>query len=147
MYKHLLIPTDGSELSERAIENGLLLAVTLGAKVTFVYAQPEFPLPKGGEGALLSPQSKGEFVRSSSMQAERFLAVALVAAQKAGVPACSETTVSDYPFQIITKIAQEKECDLIFMASHGRRGLAGLLIGSETHKVLTHSKIPVLVYR
>jgi len=147
MYKHLLIPTEGSELSTRAIEHGLALARTLAAHVTFVYVQPVFPLAMGGEGALLAPEGREEFELNSRKHAEQVLGQALTLAQQAGVLAQSETAVSDYPFQVIVKTAQNKECDLIFMASHGRKGLAGLLIGSETHKVVTHSTVPVLVYR
>lgn len=150
MYKHLLIPTDGSELSARAVEKGVELANSLGASVTFIYVQPEYPLPIGGigaEGLLITHATREEFTKSAHLLAERILGEALETARKAGAQADSETSISDNPFQVIVKMAQDKGCDLIFMASHGRKGLAGILIGSETHKVVTHSTVPVLVYR
>lgn len=147
MYKHLLIPTDGSELSTQSLSSGVALARHLGATVTFLYVQPEFPLPIAGEGAMLAPESREEFAEGTLEQAERILKEAITAAQKEGVTADSMTEVSDIPYQVIINAAQTRNCDLVFMASHGRKGLAGLLIGSETHKVLTHCKVPVLVYR
>lgn len=147
MYKHLLVPSDGSELSARAVENAVKLAQTLNARVTFLYIQPEFPLPIAGEGAIMVPESREEFAQSTREQAKRILDEAEAVARKAGVAAQSRTAVSDIPYELIISTAETESCDLVFMASHGRRGLAGLLIGSETHKVLTHCQIPVLVYR
>jgi len=147
MYKHLLIPTDGSELSSRAVVSGIELARTLGAAVTFLYVQPEFPLPIAGEGAMLAPESREEFSQGTREQANRILDEALAIAKQAEVQANALTEASDIPYQVIINAARGQNCDLVFMASHGRKGLAGLLIGSETHKVLTHSKVPVLVYR
>lgn len=147
MYKHLLVPSDGSELSARAVENAVKLAQTLNARVTFLYIQPEFPLPIAGEGAIMVPESREEFAQSTREQAKRILDEAEAVARKAGVAAQSRTAVSDIPYELIISTAETEGCDLVFMASHGRRGLAGLLIGSETHKVLTHCQIPVLVYR
>ena len=147
MYKHLLIPTDGSELSARAVASAVEFARSLSAEVCFLYVQPEFPLPIAGEGAMLAPESRDEFSKGTQEQAERILAEAVSIAEKSGVKAHSLTEVSDIPYEVIINAAQTQACDLVFMASHGRKGLAGLLIGSETHKVLTHSKVPVLVYR
>lgn len=147
MYKHLLIPSDGSELSTQAVKSAVTLAHSLGAAVTFLYIQPEFPLPLAGEGAMMVPESREEFARSTQEQSRRILGEAEDIAHQAGVTAKSCTAVSDIPYEVIIKTAEAENCDLVFMASHGRRGLAGLLIGSETHKVLTHCKIPVLVYR
>lgn len=147
MYKHLLIPTDGSELSSRAVTCAVEFARSLKAKVTFLYVQPDFPLPIAGEVAMLAAESRDEFAQSTREQAERILAVAVSIAQAAGLEASTATEISDTPYQVIIKTAQDQGCDLVFMASHGRKGLAGLLIGSETHKVLTHCKVPVLVYR
>lgn len=147
MYKHLLVPSDGSELSARAVENAVKLAQTLNARITFLYIQPEFPLPIAGEGAIMVPESREEFAQSTQAQAKRILDEAEAVARKAGVAAQSRTAVSDIPYELIISTAEAEGCDLVFMASHGRRGLAGLLIGSETHKVLTHCQIPVLVYR
>jgi len=147
MYKHLLIPTDGSELSSRSVTSGIEFAHILGAEVTFLYVQPEFPLPIAGEGAMLAPESREEFTQGTREQADRILKDALAAAERAGVKANSLTESSDVPYQVIINAASSQNCDLVFMASHGRKGLAGLLLGSETHKVLTHCKVPVLVYR
>ena len=147
MYKHLLIPTDGSELSDRAVASAVEFARSLKAAVTFLYVQPEFPLPIAGEGVMLAPESRDEFAQSTREQAERILAEAVAAATAAGLETRTATEVSDIPYQVIINTAQSQGCDLVFMASHGRKGLAGLLLGSETHKVLTHCKVPVLVYR
>lgn len=147
MYKHILVPSDGSELSSRAVESAVTLARSLGARITFLYIQPEFPLPLAGEGAMLVPESREEFAQSTREQAKRILDGAEQVAQKGGIQAATRTSVSDIPYEQIISTAEAEGCDLIFMASHGRRGLAGLLIGSETHKVVTHSSIPVLVFR
>lgn len=147
MYKHLLVPTDGSELSTKAVRKSVGLAKSLDAKITFLNVQPEFPLPIVGEGALIAPESRDEFAKSTREQADRILQEACQIAAQDSVMASAVTAVSDTPYELIISTAASEHCDLIFMASHGRRGLAGLLLGSETHKVLTHSDIPVLVYR
>ncbi len=147
MYKHLLIPTDGSDLSQQATVKGIALASTLKAKITFLYVQPEFPLPLAGEGIMLAPESREEFSQGTQEQAQRILATAKEKATNVGIEAQTRTAVCDAPYEVIIQTAETEGCDLVFMASHGRRGLAGLLLGSETNKVLTHCKIPVLVYR
>ncbi|HEX5127189.1 MAG TPA: universal stress protein [Rhodocyclaceae bacterium] len=148
MYKHLLVSTDGSELSTHAVRNAVKFAKSLGARITFLYVQPDYPSPVVGEGALImAPEDRDGFLREARDQADRILTEANRMAQAESVIANTITQVSDVPYQMIIATAQDEACDLIFMASHGRRGLAGLLIGSETHKVLTHCKIPVLVYR
>lgn len=147
MYKHLLVPVDGSELSMHAAGKAVEFARSLDARITFVYVQPDFPRPIVGEGALIAPESREEFEQSAAEQADRILSQASSFAKEANVSAQTRTEVSDVPYQVIVATADAEKCDLIFMASHGRRGLAGLLIGSETHKVLTHCKTPVLVYR
>lgn len=147
MYSHLLIPTDGSELSTQAVQKGVLLARHLGARVTFLFVKPDFPLPIAGEGALLVPESREEFSQGTQEQALRILDAAMALAQQEQVPAQTRSETSDLPYQVIIETAKAEACDLIFMASHGRRGLAGIILGSETQKVLTHCNIPVLVYR
>lgn len=147
MYTHLLVPNDGSELSRQAVESAVALARSLNARVSFLYIQPDFPLPLAGEGAMMVPESREEFARSTLEQSRRILTESEEIARQAGVDARSLTAVSDIPYEVIINTASTEGCDLIFMASHGRKGLAGLLIGSETHKVLTHCKTPVLVYR
>ncbi len=147
MYKHLLVPTDGTELSSKCTENAVKFAQTLGAHITFLYIQPDFPLPIAGEGTMLAPESREDFARGTEEQARKILTEASDIAKRSSVSADAKTAVSDVPYEVIIETAQQEHCDLVFMASHGRKGLAGLLIGSETHKVLTHCKIPVLVYR
>lgn len=147
MFQHILIPTDGTELSEKAIRAGVQFAREIGAKVTGFYAAEEYPVPPFGEYVppdLLSPD---EFRTNEEARAARILAVAQQVADAAGVPCDTAHDVSFSPWEAIVKAATQRGCDLIFMASHGRRGLASMLLGSETNRVLTHTTIPVLVYR
>ena len=147
MYKNILLPTDGSPLSMKGVKAGIAFAKALDAKVTAFYADPgigpEFaqidaPLP---EGVL-----EAEIARLKKV-GERYLAAVEKLAQADGVP-CRRVMVSDrLAYEAIIATAKSERCDLICMASHGRRGLSGVLLGSETHKVLTHSDLPVLVLR
>jgi nucleotide-binding universal stress UspA family protein len=145
MFKHLLLPTDGSELSEAAIRKGVQFAKTINAKVTGFYVMPEFHVFTYRTEML--EDTKEQFAKDCRAHADRFLAVIERAAKAAGVACDTALATSDHTYEAIIKAAEEKKCDLIMMASHGRSGVQGLLLGSETHKVLTHSKIPVLVYR
>jgi nucleotide-binding universal stress UspA family protein len=147
MFKHILVPTDGSALSEGTVARAVAFAKEADARITFFYAQPDFPMPIYGEGALIDPTTPEQFAKSAAAEAEAILAKAKDAANVAGVAADSDSTVNEVPYEAIIDAADRHGCDLIFMASHGRRGIAGLLLGSETQKVLTHSKTPVLVYR
>lgn len=147
MFKHLLVPTDGSLLSDAAVGRAVAFAKEAGARVTFFYAQPDFPMPIYGEGALIDPTTPEQFAKSAEQEARKILDKAKVAADDVGVVADIDTAVNEVPYEAIIDAADRHGCDLIFMASHGRRGIAGLLLGSETQKVLTHSKIPVLIYR
>ena len=147
MFKHLLVPTDGSNLSSETVSRAILFAREAGARITFFYAKPEYPIAYFGEGALIDPTTPEKFADMAEKQAQEILAAAQALAGAAGVPAAATSATSDVPYQAIIDAAAASGCDLIFMASHGRRGLSGLLLGSETQKVLTHSKIPVLVYR
>ena len=145
MFKHLLLPTDGSALSNSAIEKGIQIARDLRARVTGIYVAPEFHVMT--YRAEMLEDTRSQFAEDSRAHANRYLEVIQAAAAKAGV-ACDVVSVTgDHPFEEIIKTAQAKGCDLIVMASHGNRGMRGLLLGSETLKVLTHGKIPVLVYR
>ncbi|NLA68178.1 MAG: universal stress protein [Gammaproteobacteria bacterium] len=145
MYKHILVPTDGSELSQSAVEQGLEFAKSIGASVTFftvtapiqVYGVTGEPLAAGFD----------DYTKMAREEGARRLADAERRAAAAGVPCQTRMTESDHPWQAIIDAANDAGCDLIAMASHGRRGLSGLVLGSETLKVLTHSTIPVLVYR
>jgi nucleotide-binding universal stress UspA family protein len=145
MFKHLLLPTDGSQLSEAAIEKGIQFAKSVGARVTGFYAIPEFHVFTYRTEML--EDTREQFARNSKAEAQAYLAFIDNAAKQAGVTCDTASAASDQPYQSIIKIAEERGCDLIMMASHGRKGVQGLLIGSETQKVLTHSRIPVLVYR
>jgi nucleotide-binding universal stress UspA family protein len=145
MFKHILLPTDGSQLSEIAIQEGIELAKAINARVTGFHVLPEFP------EFTYRPEMLGdvreEFTGDSRARATQYLRVIEEAAIKARVRCDTGYTSSAHPYEAIIRAAEENGCDLILMASHGRRGVQGLLIGSETHKVLTHTKIPVLVYR
>lgn len=147
MYKHILVPTDGSPLSRAAALAAVKLARALNARVTGLFAAPAAtPLAYRGllPVGLRSPQENAEL---SEKAASRYLDVIDKAASAAGVRYESIHVTSDFPADTILQVATKKKCDLIYMASHGRRGLAGVLIGSETQKVLARAKISVLVHR
>lgn len=147
MIKHILIPTDGSTLSEKAIKAGVEMARVHGAKVTGFFAAPApTPLVYGDfmPVGYLPPDEHEALIKKASAH---HLAVVEKTARQAGVEVDTFSVTSEYPADAIIEAARQKRCDLIFMASHGRKGLAGLLLGSEVQKVLTHSAIPVLVYR
>lgn len=145
MFKHILVPTDGSKLSENAIKHAVNLARQCDAKLTALNVMPKFHvLTYDTEMLEATPK---EFEQTSRAQSKRFLDVAEREAQTAGVNCDAVSVTSDHPYQEIIGTAQERNCDLIVIASHGRRGIEGVLIGSETQKVLTHSHTPVLVYR
>ena len=147
MFKHILIPTDGSELSIKATKAGVELAKFLGARVTGFFAAPA-PTPiVYGDLLPVSYMPPDEHAVLIDAASKRYLAVIEEAARAAGVRVDTLSVTSEYPAESIIEAARERGCDLIFMASHGRRGLAAALLGSETHKVLVHSGIPVLVYR
>jgi nucleotide-binding universal stress UspA family protein len=146
MYKHILVPTDGSPQSKKAIAGAVELAKAIGAKVTGLFAAPPATpvvyrnhLPVG----LTSPAEHQQVIDQT---AERYLNVVRQAAKRAGVPCETMAVTSDYPADTILKTAKKKKCDLIVMATHGRRGISGVILGSETQRVVTHAEIPVLVY-
>jgi nucleotide-binding universal stress UspA family protein len=147
MFKHILVPTDGSELSQEAARRAVAFAKETGARVTAFYARPEYPVAYYGEGALIDPTTPEKFAELADHQAEQVLGFVADACAAAGVECDQLALTSDVPYEAIIEAAGKSGCDLIFMASHGRRGISSLLLGSETNKVLTHSKIPVLVYR
>jgi len=147
MFKHILVPTDGSQLSAEAVRHAVGFASEAGARVTLFYAKPEYPVAFYGEGALIDPTTPEKFAAMADQQAQEILGTCAQLARDAGVSCASLAVTSDVPYEAIITAAESAGCDLIFMASHGRRGLGSLLLGSETQKVLTHSKIPVLVYR
>ena len=145
MYKHILIPTDGSELSDRAVGEAVAFAKFLGARMTAVTVSPPFHLT--GYDPFLITVTPTQYERAHESRAREVLGSARSKAATAGVPCEVVSVVSDAPWQAIIDTAQRMACDLVFMASHGRRGVAGMLLGSETQRVLTHCKVPVLVYR
>lgn len=145
MFKRILIPTDGSEQSERAILAGVSFAKDLGAEVVGLTVIPQFHAFT--VNAEMLEDTKEEFENQMQERARKYLQFILDAAHMAGVPCTTEYKTGDDPYQVIIDTARERECDLIIMASHGRRGIKGALLGSETQKVLVHSSIPVLVYR
>lgn len=147
MFKHLLVPTDGSELSADTARRAISFAQDAKARITFFFAKPDYPVSFYGEGALIDPTTPEKFAEMAEKQAREILGKCEKLASDAGVSSNSVTSTSEIPWEAIIDAAQDAGCDLIFMASHGRRGLSGLLLGSETQKVLTHSTIPVLVYR
>jgi nucleotide-binding universal stress UspA family protein len=148
MYKHILIPTDGSPLATKGAKAGVKLAKALNAKVTAVYvAMPYAPAVYGDAAAYYAGPSPQEHKRFSEKAAKKALAPIEIEAKRMGI-ACSTLIVSDWkPWQGILKAARSRKCDAIAMASHGRGGLGGLFLGSETQRVLAHSRIPVLVIR
>jgi len=147
MYKHILVPTDGSRLSVKAAKQAVKLAKALGAKITGFYAAPDLSSSYYGDGYILRAPSAKEQAEAAEKQARKCLATIEVEAEVEKVPCAVFYTLSASPYEAIIDAARKKKCDLIFMASHGRRGLSGLVLGSETHKVLIHSKVPVLVCR
>ena len=146
-YSHLLVPSDGSELSSRAIDHAVNLAAALGARITFLHVVANTPIPLIGLGERLDVQTMELLIAASHQESDRILDQASLAASLAGVSAQCERVPGDLPHRAIVDTAQRLGCDLILMASHGRRGLPGLLIGSETQRVLALAHCPVLVFR
>jgi nucleotide-binding universal stress UspA family protein len=145
MFKHILLPTDGSDLSAEVIKKGICLAKSIDAKVTGLCVMPlqftffaEMEIPR---------QALKQAIERCREVAETCLANIEKEAKETGVACDVVYERNDSPYEAIIRVAEQKGCDLIMMASHGRRGVGALLLGSETQKVLTHSKIPVLVYR
>jgi nucleotide-binding universal stress UspA family protein len=151
MYKHILLPTDGSKLSTKGVQQAIKMARALRAKITAVHVVASYhQLLRDQEDGFMMPviaTLKEDFEDRAAARAKEILSPVKEAASKAGVRCDTVTAIGDFPFEAIIKQARKSKCDLIMMASHGRSGIKGLLLGSETAKVLTHSKIPVLVVR
>jgi len=143
MYANILIATDGSELAASAVKNGITLAKRLGAKVTAVNVTEPFHWYDPN----MMPAAETAYVQGATLAARKALDFAADAAKAAGVDCETFHVQDELPYKAIIDTAKAKNCDLIVMASHGRRGMSSFVLGSETVKVLTHSKIPVLVYR
>lgn len=148
MYKNILLPHDGSELSDEAADHGIALAQSVKAKLTtmHVVAHRNLVLDEGASSKLVH-KLESDYENLAKENAQALLAKVTARAKASGVESTSIVVVGDNPSQEIIAKARELGCDLIVMASHGRRGLEGLLLGSETVKLLTHCQIPVLVVR
>jgi nucleotide-binding universal stress UspA family protein len=144
MFKHIAIPTDGSKLADKGVRAGVRLAQSLGAKVTGVYVVPPYRPAVYGEIAGMSP---ADYKNQSLKAAKRALAAVEIEAKSAGVACETRILTAERPHAGILRAARAAKCDAIAMASHGRGAVAGLLLGSETARVLSHSKLPVLVTR
>ena len=148
MYRHILIPTDGSELAHKAVVYGLSLAKALGAQITALVVEPPFHVfdvyHRTSDDLPAAYVRHGEHVKA---HAAKVLAGVADEAKAAGVACDTIETEHDHAYESIIATAKEKGCDLIVLASHGRSGLSAVVLGSVTNKVLTHSTIPVLVYR
>ena len=143
MFKKILVPTDGSTLSDLVISKAIDFAKSINATIYGFHAAPDYAMPVHG----VEVYSSAKYRDMAETEARNYLTEIESKAKEAGVLCTTGFTVSASPYLAIIDAAKEHNCDLIFMASHGRRGLAGLLLGSETQKVLTHCNIPVLVYR
>ncbi len=147
MFKNILIPTDGSKLSAKAIKSGLAFAKSIKAQVTGCHVVEPFQPYYFGDYIPPDMPTPKEFERHAREAGEKYLGQMEALARAAGLKYSGSVVMADTPYAGIINAARKGRCDLIFMASHGRSGLSGLLLGSETNKVLTHSKIPVLVFR
>jgi nucleotide-binding universal stress UspA family protein len=148
MFKNILIPTDGSRLSLKGAKTGVRLAKALGARVTAVYVIPPFmPIAYGDAAVYVPALSPQAYKQSSEKSARRALGVVEAEAKKARVRCKSRFVTEAQVYGGVLRVARGEKCDAIAMASHGRGGLAGVLLGSETTRVLAHSKLPVLVTR
>lgn len=147
MYKHILLPTDGSPVSRKAIKAAIAFAKSIGAKVTGFYSPEQYEVLAYGEYFPPNLVSRKEWEQRGKQTAEKFLAEIEKQAKAAKVPYQGYYLASISPWEAIVEAAKKKRCDLIFMASHGRSGLTGLLLGSQAAKVLAHSKVPVLIYK
>jgi nucleotide-binding universal stress UspA family protein len=144
MYRNILVPTDGSEITAKAVQNAIALAKTTGAKLTALSIKEPFPYSAISEMQPVPPQ---EFYDAQERIATARVKAVADAAAAAGVTCAASTMEAVHPWEAIVDHAKAQGCDLIVMASHGRRGVSALLLGSETQKVLTHCTMPVLVVK
>ncbi|MGO4735829.1 universal stress protein [Bosea sp. 2KB_26] len=145
MYQHILVPTDGSPLSAAAVEQATQLAKSLGARLTLLAVTEPFHIFASEPGMVIATLE--DYQELTEARAQQYLTAAQEKAAAADIHCDAIQVESEHPYQAIIDTAVARGCDLIAMASHGRRGIAAIVLGSETVKVLTHSKIPVLVYR
>ena len=147
MYKNLLVATDGSKLSDKAVAHAVGLARAVGATITAFYAAPDYPMPAYADGVVYEPVSRREYQKLAAQDAEKILAKVVAKAKAGGVECKTAFDIAGTPWEAILAAAKKNKADAIVMASHGRRGLSAVLLGSETQKVLTHTKLPVIVVR
>lgn len=145
MYRHLLVPIDGTDLSTQIVGQSVEFARLLGARITFFYAVPDHAASLRGEAEVVWATSPNEYAYAYEGRARELLAKAESAARALGVPCSAASSVSDRPYEAIIAAARDAGCDLIYMASHGRRSNVGMMLGSQTLKVLMQTEIPVLV--
>ena len=147
MYKHLLVATDGSKLSAKAVAHAIALAQGLGGKLTAFYASVDYLTPMYAEGIAYMSMTPKEFTAICREEADKILKPIALKAEAAGLDFNSVNVIATAPWEAILAAAKKNKCDAIVMASHGRRGVSALLLGSETQKVLTHTKLPMIVVR
>ena len=147
MFRKLLVPTDGSDLSQSAVAAAVTFAREVGAKIIFLNVKPDYDASLYGESALVEVAAPQLLYTMTERRAHEILAKAAALADAADVPNVALAEIDDRPYAAIISAAEREGCDLILMASHGRGGMSGVLLGSVTQKVLTHCKLPVLVYR
>ncbi|HZQ61216.1 MAG TPA: universal stress protein [Casimicrobiaceae bacterium] len=147
MYKNLLVATDGSKLSDKAVSHAIDLAHAVNATLTAFYAAPDYPTPTYADGVVYEPVTRKEYAHNAEVEAKKILDGVRAKAEAAAVGCKSTYAIASAPWEAILAAAKKYKCDGIVMASHGRRGVSALLLGSETQKVLTHSKLPVIVVR
>jgi nucleotide-binding universal stress UspA family protein len=150
MFKHILLPTDGSKLSDKAVKQAIKTAKALGAKITAIHVTPDYARyvrERYQVSAALAAPVKNKYQEEAATLSKEILDQVCAAATAAGVECARVSVTCDSPYEAIIEQATKSGCDLIMMASHGRKGLQSMLLGSETHKVLVHSKIPALVCR
>jgi nucleotide-binding universal stress UspA family protein len=147
MFKNILVPSDGSDFSNKAVSTAARLAHALQAKLLVLHVRSPIDSPHHAKGGALT-QLGGKIIMQETEDEERKLLEAAVKLAAANGAAAEAAFVAGYsPYDAVIRIAREQHCDLIVMASHGRSGISGFLIGSETQEVLTHTAIPVLVVR
>ncbi len=150
MFKHILLPTDGSKLSDKVVKQAIKMAKAMGAKITAIHVMPDYARyvsERYNVPAAIAAPVKRKYKEEAAALSEEILDQVCAAGAAAGVDCARVSVTGDSPYEAIIKQATVSGCDLIVMASHGRKGLQSMLLGSETQKVLVYSKIPVLVCR
>ena len=147
LYKNILVATDGSALSLKAVAHAMALAQALGAKLTAFHASAEYPMPAYDGATFYEAIPPGDYAKLCKKESDRILGAIARKAASSRVEFAAVQAIASTPWEAILAAARKQKCDVIVMASHGRRGVSALLLGSETQKVLTYSKLPVLVLR